>query len=93
MMIVRILHEGQFEISGAALDELNTVDNQIVEAISAGDAARFQQLMERMHALVHEKGKPLPVDVFKESDFILPPPDSSMEDVQDLFTGEGLIPG
>jgi hypothetical protein len=93
MMIVRILHEGQFEISGAALDELNGVDNQIVEAIADGDEKRFQKLMEQMHELVHAKGTALAMDVFKESDFILPPPDSSMEDVQELFTGEGLIPG
>jgi hypothetical protein len=92
-MIVRILHEGQFEISGADLDELNGVDNQIVEAIAASDEARYTDLMARMHELVHLKGKPLPIDVLKESDFILPPPDSSMEDVQDLFAGEGLIPG
>lgn len=92
-MIVRILHEGQFEISGAALDELNGVDNQIVEAIANGQEDRFRELMAQMHDLVHARGTPLPVDVFKESDFILPPADASMEDVQDLFVGEGLIPG
>ena len=93
MMIVRILHEGQFEISGAALDELNGVDNQIVEAIANGQEDRFRTLMAQMHDLVHAKGSPLPIDVFKESDIILPPPDASMEDVKDLFAGEGLIPG
>jgi hypothetical protein len=93
MMIVRILHEGQFEVTGAGLDELNAVDNQIVEAIANRQEARFRELMEQMHAVVYAKGKPLALDVFKESDIILPPSDSSMEDVEELFAGEGLIPG
>lgn len=92
-MIVRILHEGQFDIHGSDLDELNNVDNQIVEAIAARDEGRFRSLMEQMHDIVQGKGKPVPLDVFVESDIILPPPDATMEEVEEMFSGEGLIPG
>ena len=92
-MIVRILHEGQFEIRGAVLDELNDVDNQIVEAIAHGDDERFRRLMDQMHDIVLKRGSPVPVDVFEESDIILPPADATMQEVEEMFTGEGMIPG
>ena len=92
-MIVRVMGEGQFELRGAVLDEINDVDNAIVEALAAGDETHFRSLMEQLHDLVLSKGKPVPVDVFEESDLILPPADSTMEDVQEMFSGDGMIPG
>lgn len=92
-MIVRILHEGQFDIDGRDLDTLNEIDNQIVECVAAGDEQRFTTLLTKLITTVREHGKPVPVDQFVESDIILPPPDSTMEEVQHLFTGEGLVPG
>lgn len=92
-MIIRILHEGQFDLDGDDLDALNQIDNLMVAAIEAQDQVRFRDLMDRMHRIVHERGKEVPVDVIRESDIILPDPDSSMDEVRDLFTGEGMIPG
>ena len=92
-MIVRVLSEGQFRIEGDDLDRLNEVDNQIVAAIGDGDEARFAALMQQMQELVQRKGKPLPVDELVESDIILPAPSSTMDEVRDMFAGEGLIPG
>ena len=92
-MIVRVLGEGQFEVRGAVLDEINDVDNAIVEAIAGGNEKKYRALMEQLHTLVISKGKPVPIDVFEESDIILPSPDASMEEVQEMFSGEGMIPG
>ena len=38
-MIVRILSEGQFNLPGACIDELNEIDNQMVAAVESEDAA------------------------------------------------------
>ena len=92
-MIVRILHEGQYKISGADLDRINAVDAQLVESVAAGDEASFGRLLAQLLDTVRECGEPLPVDEFVESDVVLPAPDSTMEEVQDLFTGEGIVPG
>lgn len=92
-MIVRILHEGQFEISDAALEELNRVDDQLVEAIASEDRARFAGLMERLHTLVLENSTRVPADQLRESDIILPADDASMDDVRALLSEEGLVPG
>lgn len=91
-MIVRILHEGQFELTGAQLDELNKIDNQIVEIVARGDESGFHSALERMLQYVRSNGRRLAVDEFRESDIILPPADATLEDVQHLFSGEGLIP-
>jgi len=92
-MIVRILHEGQFDVDGEDIDSLNDVDNQVVEAISKGDHDGFHKLMARMHDIVKTKAKPVPVEELVESDLILPPADASMDEVRDMFGAEGLIPG
>jgi hypothetical protein len=42
---------------------------------------------------VRSAGTPLPADTLKDSDLILPPADATLEEVRDLLTDEGLIPG
>lgn len=92
-MIVRIATEGQYRLESAYLDELNSVDNALVEAIATGDEERFQALLQKMLDLVRQHGQPVPADEFVESDIILPPPDTTFEEARELFAGEGLIPG
>ena len=92
-MIVRILTEGQFNLPGAHLDELNDIDNQLVEVVEKEDRAEFDVLLKKMLDLVREKGSPLPVDELVESDLVLPQPDITLEEAEELFTGEGLLPG
>ncbi len=93
MMIVRILTEGQFDLPGAHVDELNRIDNRIVEVVETGDEAQFERLLAQMLELVREKGEPVPVDELVESDLVLPEPDITLEEAAKTFTGEGLLPG
>ncbi len=92
-MIVRIATEGQYRLESAYLDQLNSVDNALVEAIAVGDEERFRILLHRMLDLVRQHGQPVPTDEFVESDIILPPPDTTFEEARELFASEGLIPG
>ena len=92
-MIVRILTEGQFNLPGAHIDELNDIDNQIVEVVEKEDREGFERLLKRMLDLVREKGTPVPVDELVESDLVLPEPDLTLEEAEKTFTGEGLLPG
>ena len=92
-MIVRIATEGQFNLPGAYIDPLNGIDNELVEAVEAGDRAGFSELMGRMLALVREHGTPVPVDELVESDLMLPAADLTLEEAQILFVGEGILPG
>jgi hypothetical protein len=46
-----------------------------------------------MAALVHERGTPLADDELLPSDAILPPEDSTVDEIRALLGVEGLIPG
>ena len=91
-MIVRILTEGQFNLPGAHLDDLNDIDNQLVEVVENEDRAEFERLLKKMLDLVRENGTPVPMDEIVESDLVLPEPDITLEEAGELFTGEGLVP-
>lgn len=92
-MIVRILGEGQFNLPGAVIDELNDIDNQMVVAVEAEDEANFTRLLQEMLTLVREKGTPVPVDELVESDLILPESDLTLDEAEHIFIGDGLLPG
>jgi len=90
-MIVRIQGEGQWELSGAQLDELDAIDNQMLEEIDHHDESRFQQLLGQMLDYVRNNGRRLATEEIVESNLILPPADSTVDEVKALFTDEGLI--
>ena len=91
-MIVRIATEDQYRLPDADAERLNALDNQAVAAVEAGDEDRFLQLFEEMLELVRRDGTPLADDELEESDVILPPPDTTLEEAAHEFTGDGLIP-
>ena len=92
-MIVRILTEGQFNLPGAFIDELNEIDNQLVEAVESENREEFEKFLKQMLDLVREKAKPVPDEEIVESDLVLPEPDITLEEAEELFTGEGILPG
>ncbi len=92
-MIVRILTEGQFNLPGAHIDELNDIDNRLVEVVEQEDREAFDRLLKQMLDLVREHGAPVSVDELVESDLVLPEPDITLAEAEELFVGEGLLPG
>ena len=92
-MIVRISSEGQYNLPGSYIDRLNEIDNALVEAVAAEDQSTFETLLKQMLDLVREHGEPVPVDELVESDLILPEPDLTLLEAEELFVGEGLLPG
>ena len=92
-MIVRILGEGQLVLRKEALDELNKLDDELMTAVRDGEEAKFRAAMDSLLDKVRELGTPLPVEEIKPSDFILPSADSSLDEVRDLLSSDGLIPG
>ena len=92
-MIVRILTEGQYNLPGAHIDELNEIDNQLVDVVAEGDEAGFKSLLAKMLDLVRNSGTEVPVEELVESDLVLPEPDITLKEAEELFVGEGLLPG
>jgi hypothetical protein len=92
-MIVRILAEGQWTLAEERLDELNRLDSAVETAISAGDEGAFRSSLAALHDAVRAAGEPLPDDALEDSDLILPPADATLEEVRELLSDDGLIPG
>ena len=91
-MIVRILTEGQYNLPGAYIDDLNAIDNKLVELVESEDREGFDATLKAMLDLVRENGAPVPIDELVESDLVLPEPDITLEEASELFVGEGLVP-
>ena len=91
-MIVRILTEGQYNLPGSYIDQLNEIDNQIVEVVEQEDNEGFTKLLKEMLDLVRENGTELDVEELVESDLVLPEPDITLKEAEEMFVGEGLVP-
>ena len=92
-MIVRILAEGQWDVSEDHLTELNRLDAEIEAAIEADDEATFATTLAALLDAVRTSGTVLADDSLEESDLILPPADATVEQVRELLNDDGLIPG
>jgi hypothetical protein len=85
-MIIRIATEGQYELRGTALAELDNMDDSILSAIERNQAEQFEEALNRVIELIRSKGTRLPDASLHESDLILPPPDVSLEEAREMFT-------
>ena len=92
-MIVRILGEGQWRLEDGAVDDLNPLDAQVEQAVDSGDDAAFRAALEDLLAAVRRAGDQLRFEELVDSDLVLPPADASIEEVKDLLSDDGLIPG
>jgi hypothetical protein len=92
-MIVRILGEGQLRVDDSATSELNALDAALEKAVNAGDERAFRPALAALLDRVRSLGSPLAEDVIEPSDLILPYSEAGLDDVKEMLTGEGLIPG
>ena len=92
-MIVRIMGEGQVEISAEDISVLNQLDSELESAIDTGDEASFRVKLHALLDKVRHVGKSLPDDSLEPSELILPPADASIEEVREMLGDQGLIPG
>ena len=93
-MIIRISTEGQYELDGEGLiEQMNELDNAAVSACEGGSEGAFQAAYARLLEFVRSNGHPVTDDVLAGSDLILPPPDVTLGEAREEFTGEGLLPG
>ena len=92
-MIVRVLGEGQFELSDVLTDTLNAHDNALTQALEADDEAAFRTALHGMLDTVRAEGAPVPDDVLVPSDVVLPQGDATLDEVRAMLGDEGLVPG
>ena len=91
LLIIRVLHEGQYDVEGQALQQVDKLDKEVFEAVAEGDRGRYEQLFAQVIDLVRREGKPLAVDDLRGSQLVLPAPDSTFEEVRALFEQQGIV--
>lgn len=84
-MIVRILHEGQYRVDGDTLEEIQRLDDELMDALTANHADRFHQLLHQVAELVRS-GESLETEHLVESDLILPADDTTLDEAKRLFS-------
>jgi hypothetical protein len=92
-MIVRIMGEGQVRLADSHLTELNKLDDELLAEMENGDGPGFRRTFEALLSKVRELGEPLPDDALEPSDLILPAPEATLEEVREMLSDDGLIPG
>jgi hypothetical protein len=91
-VIVRIATEDQYEIAGDDYTQLNDLDDAVVAAVEAGDEEAYAKRFASLIQYIRSNGTRLADDDLRESDVIVPPPDTDLEEARREFSGEGLIP-
>ena len=91
--IERIMGEGQVRLAESHLTELNKLDDELLREMENGDGPGFRRTLQALLTKVRELGAPLPDDSLEPSDLILPTPDATLEEVRELLSDDGLIPG
>lgn len=92
-MIIRILGEGQYDVTDTRIDELNALDTRLHAAVESENTTAFVAALQALLAAVREFGVPLAADTLVASELVLPSDDSDLAQIRALLSNEGLIPG
>ena len=100
--IVRITGKGQFRVSNEIINQVNTLDNEIVDLVKKINSSDDDSLVDNkneiykkiadMNQLVTSKGKKLESSEIFSSDIVIPDEDLTLGDLKKIFKGGGLIP-
>jgi hypothetical protein len=91
-LIIRVFGVGQFEVPDDAMAELNDLDDALTGPVEQHDDAALHAGLEKVLEAVKRLGTPTPDDFIGPSDLMLPGPDSTVEEIRELLSEEGLIP-
>jgi hypothetical protein len=89
-MIVRILGEGQFSVPDGLAADLDRLDGDLEAAVERGDEPAFRAALNSLLSTVREQGAEAPADNLEPSELILPHEGSSMDEVRQLLSDDGV---
>ena len=87
-MIVRVLHDRQYDVPESAVERLEALDLELDKSLSDDDGAAFAAALAELVATVREVGVPLPVEALVPSDRTVPAPWSTLEDLRELLASD-----
>ncbi len=89
-MIVRIMDEGQYEVSESSLARLEELDEKLNAAIAADDDSAFADTLATLINDVRSSGTPVGPEVITPSNLTLPHEGASISEVRELLNSEDL---
>lgn len=92
-MIVRIMGEGQVKVADSHFPELNKLDDELLAEMESGDEAGFRRTLGALLDAVRRLGEPLPDEALEPSELILPGDGATLDEVREMLSDDGLIPG
>lgn len=87
-MIIRILGEGQYDVTDDTESKLNELDAVVEAALLEGDEREFLAALAALDDAVRQAGTPLDPSTIVPSDLVLPHEDSTLGEVQELLSSE-----
>jgi hypothetical protein len=91
-VIVRLMGEGQYQVSDDLRERLEALDDEAMAALDAEDEGELDAKLDEMSELVRQQGERLPDEDLSPSDAVIPPSDLTLKETRQLFSDEGLIP-
>jgi hypothetical protein len=92
-LLIRILGEGQYQVSADDVDGLQPLDEDLEIAVESGDDAAFRAALKALLARVRQVGVHVPDEELDASDAILPGDEAHVDEVKALLLDDGVIPG
>ena len=86
-IVVRIQGEDQYALDSADRQQLDSLDQELVAAIRAGDEPAFKGTLTQAIAFVRERGRKLDAASLEASDLVLPAEDMSFEEATKILEG------
>lgn len=84
-MIVRVLGEGQYELSSEQVERVEALDATLSQAVAAGDEAWFTKALDALLDEVRHGGRPLEPGTIVPSDLAVPSEGSTLAEVRALL--------
>lgn len=91
-MIIRIMGEGQFDLSDVEQSVLQGFDDEVERAVEQGDETTVRDALKRLHDFITSKGSAVPDDYLGSSDVLVPGEDATLEEIREMLNGDGFIP-
>ncbi|WP_029088195.1 PspA-associated protein PspAA [Brevibacterium album] len=91
-MIIRILGEGQFDLTDASASDLQKFDDEVEQAFESGDETAVHSALSRLHEFIVTAGAPVPDDFLGGSDVVVPGEDATIAEIREMLSGEGFVP-
>jgi hypothetical protein len=91
-MIIRVLQDGQYDVSDDVVGELNRLDRRATDALDRSDDGALEEALGEMVRAIKASGTRLPDDTLTASQIVIPPGDFTLDETRKLMSEQGLIP-